>query len=210
MTIKKKQNKKDTNVPCSMFYAPCRNGFSLLEMIIAVAIFALVAVAAMSAYVNIFKAGKNAKTVQKNVENARGAMDIIAKTIRSGTIDGAPTQSDIFLFVYDAGSKTDGKCFKFSFIGNSIQEKQTAISHDRLATYQDCSSAGVASYYGSAIDLVNTSGFTVTGKFAATLPAPSAAGKVTILAKVQNLSGTDNANLQTTVTLSSSQEIAPN
>jgi len=184
-------------------------GFSLLEMIIAVAIFVLVAVAVMSAYVGIFKAGKNAKTVQKNMENARGAMDIMAKTIRSGIIDGSSAQDNIELFVYDAGSDTDGKCIKFSFaaVPNNIQESQTASMVRTAFPYPYCSTAA----YISMITLVDTSpGFAVTGKFVPTLPTATAAGKVTIQAKVQNLSGTDNANLQTSVSISSSKEVAPN
>lgn len=180
------------------------NGFSLLEMIIAVAIFSLVTVSVMSAYVSIFKAGRNAKIVQKNIENTRGAMDIMAKTIRSGEVDGSSAQ-DIKLFVYDAGSSTDGKCIKFSFASNSIQQKQTN-SGKRDPAYPDCKTA---TYSNPAVDLVDiSSGFTVTGKFAVTPVSDAAAGKVTILADVQ--SGTDSAKLQTSVTLSGSKEVAPN
>lgn len=181
-------------------------GFSLLEMIIAVAIFALVAVAVMSAYVSIFKAGKNAKIIQQNMENARVAMDNMAKTIRSGEIDSSSI-SEIKVFVYNADSDSLGKCVKFSFNSNNIQESQTATSViDRtVSPYPYCSTAT----YVNTVNLVDTSlNFTITGKFKVVPVLPAAAGRVTILADVQ--SGMGSANLQTTVSLSGSKEVSPN
>lgn len=187
-------------------------GFSLLEMIIAVAIFSLVVVAVMSAYVSIFKAGKNAKIVQKNIENVRGAMDIMAKTIRSGEADNASSglTQNVYVFVYDFGSDNNGKCVKFSLdaVPGNIQQSQTAASGNRsMAPYTNCSTVNPASYV-NPINLVNGSGFTVIGKFYVTPVSDTVASKVTILANVQ--SGTDSANLQTSVSLSGSKEIAPN
>jgi prepilin-type N-terminal cleavage/methylation domain-containing protein len=179
-------------------------GFSFVEMIIAVAIFAMVMVAVMSAYVSIFKAGKNAKVIQQNMENARGAMELMAKTIRSGEIDGS-SANDISLFVFDAGSDKNGKCIRFSFVFNNIQESQTGTLDRTVALSPYCSTAS----YASTNYLADTStNFTITGNFAVSPASPTSAGKVTILTNVH--SGTDSANLQTTVSLSGSQEVAPN
>ncbi len=63
-------------------------GFSLIEMIVAVSIFSLIVAAAITSFVSMVNSDKKAQQIQKNTEDARYAMDKIAKSLRTSTIIG--------------------------------------------------------------------------------------------------------------------------
>ena len=62
-----------------------QSGFSLVEMMVAIAIFMVVAVVAVSALLKIVDADRKSKTLQDTVNNINFAMDSITREIRVGS-----------------------------------------------------------------------------------------------------------------------------
>ena len=71
---------------CTLHFALCTDsGFSLVEMMVAIAIFMVVAVVAVAALLKIVDADRKSKTLQDTVNNINFAMDSITREIRVGS-----------------------------------------------------------------------------------------------------------------------------
>jgi len=70
------------HVSCSMFHVP--RGFTLIEMIVAIAIFANVMLLATSALLSIVDANRKAQSLQTAVNNINFAIDGMARAMRVG------------------------------------------------------------------------------------------------------------------------------
>lgn len=71
-----------------------RRGFTLVEMIVALGIFSIVAVVALGALVKIISANKKAQTLQSSITNLNFALDSMSREMRVSSnyhCDGAPT-----------------------------------------------------------------------------------------------------------------------
>jgi len=66
-----------------------RSGFSLVEMMVAIAIFMVVAVIAVAALLKIVDANRKSETLQDAVNNINFAMDSITREVRVGRITTA-------------------------------------------------------------------------------------------------------------------------
>ena len=78
-----------------------RRGFSLVESLITLFIFSLVSTMVMEAYFTIFQARMKTRAVQQDVENARYAMEYMAKTLRMSSIfANVSNASNIELYDY--------------------------------------------------------------------------------------------------------------
>ncbi len=194
--IKQKRNK---NAPYSILHAPCRKGFSLLEMIIAVFIFSLVVTVAVSAFVSAVSVRKKTKEIQQNMENARVAIDGMAKALRNGDIITG-TVNTILAYNY-----SQERCEQYLFSGNNLTYSfKSVLQADYMADKTLCNSS-----LGGTFNML--SGTVSSGKFNV-IPsvAGSSVGRVTILMQIQNAGGADKALMQTTVSLRSlSQEVNP-
>lgn len=178
--------------------------FSLIEMIVAIFVFSLVIAVVISAYVSIMNADKKAKAVQQNVENARYAMELMAKTFRTSAIIGTPTASTVRVFDYSQVDSQWGhhRCLEYTFSGNNLSYK---ISND----YVDMRTCESGPSWSSVMPML--SGTLRSGQFLV-VPTGSAAGKVTIAMDVCPAGGCsgaagDDTKLQTTVSL---QDWMPN
>lgn len=88
-------------------------GFSFIEVIVATFIFVLMMTAVAMTFSSLFSGYKSAKTIQKNLENAQYAMNLMAKSLRTSSVvfpvsDG---NSETVKF-YDYSQK---KCIELSF-----------------------------------------------------------------------------------------------
>ena len=71
---------------CTLHFALCTDsGFSLVEMMVAIAIFMVVAVVAVAALLKIVDADRKSQTLQDAVNNINFAMDSITREIRVGS-----------------------------------------------------------------------------------------------------------------------------
>jgi len=168
-----------------------KKGFSLLEVIVAVFIFVLVVSAASMTFINAIKGYDNAKTIQRDLEGAQQAMNIMAKTLRTSSIvDDSQLPSRLDIYDY-----SQGRCIVYAFVGNTLQ-------------YGSIGSADKATCNFGTISLSEMLPTFVTGSFDAVMSTstPSFVGKATISMEVCHPDGCgvtyiDKAIIQTTVSL---------
>jgi prepilin-type N-terminal cleavage/methylation domain-containing protein len=107
-----------------------KKGFTLIEVLIAMAIFSMMMVATATFFGSSISGYKNAKAIQKDVENAQFAMNLMAKTLRTSSIlscgggacstTGGPYTS---VQVYDY---SQAKCIEYTY--DSVNKKITTRS----------------------------------------------------------------------------------
>ena len=81
MKTLKQKNKEKLQVN---FFLKASKGFTLVEMITAVAIFSLVMVIGMGALLNVLHANKQTQAIQTAVNNLNLAMEMMSREIRTG------------------------------------------------------------------------------------------------------------------------------
>jgi prepilin-type N-terminal cleavage/methylation domain-containing protein len=178
-----------------------KKGFSLMELILSVAIFVIVMVSVASIFAKSFQSYRRNKLIQRDMETAQQAMNFIAKTLRTSTVITGASGVYTTLTVYDYSRGIAGECIEFNFTGSIIQY--------RLATGTPpiCNAFGTWRTLTSASDvLVQNAGFTVTKS--SFTPGPAGAGvvgKITTAFDVCPPAGcagsNDQARIQTTVSL---------
>ena len=194
-----------------MFFPRKRKGFSFLEVMISLFIFALMMTTISMIFASLFKNYKRARTVQINLENAQFTMNSMAKALRTSSIidpTSPGTVSSIRFFNY-----SDGTCVSYRLQGNSLQAAiDTYPGTDQTSGAKKtwCSSeANLSNYSNLTSSFVNDVRFGVipssegTGGEAESYY--SVVGKVTILIEVCESFGCpesqDKAKIQTTVSL---------
>lgn len=177
-----------------MTYRPASRGFTLVEMIVSIGLFALVMLVATAAYFNLIALDRRARATNQIVNNLSFAVDSMVRGIRTGTgfqcLNGAP---DAY------GNSTSGGCTQFTYtdtnlpLGNNIVTYYLS-GHQILRTQGAVSSVvgGTAltdpsitvttfTFYvrgaGSGNDVQPQVLFTVKG----TMPADSAGGVATFV-----------------------------
>jgi len=181
------------------------NGFSLIEVIIAMFIFVVVATAVSAIFGKIILAYKNTRTTQKNLENAQFAMNQMAKTVRTSSVISCNPNCSVnanIIRVYDYSQQ---KCIVYAFDGshNLVYSYKNVLIVDKDTGCVTGDYAGFSS--GNAI-----SGTVNAGNFAVTLPVDAVqTGRVTISMKVcADSACLSPATIQTTVSLRN-KEVAP-
>lgn len=178
------------------FFSKKEKGFSLLEVVVAVFIFSLIMVFTASVFGRAFQGYRTAKVIQKDLENAQYAMNLVAKTIRTSKIIVPPATSTVLAIrVYDY-SQLSNKCIEYKFENNKLKSGASNIA-DTDETL--CISTT------SIVPSDMTTG-TIAGSFSAVPSSPTVTGKVTISMKVCPSSPCpgnpkDEARIQTTVSL---------
>ena len=166
-----------------------KSGFSLLEMIIAMAISSIIILSVVSVFAAAVKTQNEARINQKKVEAAGAAMEIMAKTIRmSSYLVVSEDKTAVYMY-----NNSQNKCvsFKLSLSGTLLQmAERDLLSGENPAIH--CTAPG----YGSPLSIVrNVSGlsFQVTKTNDGSDGNSKVIGKATILIKI------GNSNLQTSV-----------
>lgn len=176
-------------------------GFSLLEMIIAVAIFSLVMIVLVSTFVSMVSVRKKTREIQQNMENARVAMNSVAKALRN---------SDIIVPALDGNASiirtynySQERCEQYEFNDNDLVYSFETVL---VVNKADCDPTLPLNdgNFNMLSDTVSS------GKFNVVLSTDSAVGRVVILIKIQKSGGVSEALMQSAVSLrSQSQEVNP-
>ena len=176
-----------------------KQGFTLIEVIVAMFIFSLMMVAISGVFVSFIKANRHARAVQQDMEDAEYAMNIIAKTLRTSSIVtiGA-TRETIEIYDY-----SQGRCFGYSFNAGNLRVRSVAptTANDPSTCAANLAALPPTAYQNltnSGNVLLSESGFV---RKVETTKSPDAVGSITILITIQEAGTTDKARVQTTVSL---------
>lgn len=157
-------------------------GFSLLEVMISMFIFVLTIVTAVSIFSSVNSSREKNRDIQRNIEDARTALELMAKNMRMSIELKNNGDQEIYMF-----NASQGICVDYKFDGGKLKIGQAnqVTEGDYICT------PGHASY-GNYQDII---GNDVSGKFIidSTLTSPPTIGKATIVLKV------DGVDLQTSV-----------
>ncbi len=170
----KKSNKKNT----------MKSGFSLIETLIALAVFSIAAVMLSGTFASFLKRYTITKNEQVGAESAQYAMNLMAKTIRSSVIKTAfVSGNEILMFDNSAG-----KCVIYGYANGTL-----SVGTSNLADIAAC----------TATPPLPNSPLTKAGEisdisFYGTPTAGAVIGKILILAK---LPAGNAAQIQTVVSL---------
>jgi len=196
-----KKIKKSKNIKTKKAMPIGRQGFTLIEVIVAVFIFALAASAASGIFVKMIQSYRYTKVVQRDLESAQYAMNLITKTLRTSSIvncsSGFPNcpGTSAWIRVYDYSRD---ECRMYSFNDNRLEERIP----DPPIVITDPSDCSGGIYGGPALSKSLTTG-NVSGSFDATVSSDVSGsevmGKATISMTVK--SGNRDTNIQSSVSL---------
>ena len=117
--------------------AKTKKGFSLLEAIVAIAIFSIAATMLAKSFSNLLKASIEAKRIQRSTESAQYAVGLMAKVIRNGTLDPGffNTGSQDTILVFD---NSIAACVVFKFQNGVL--KMSTVSGPTFTDINKCTS----------------------------------------------------------------------
>lgn len=106
-----------------MNYRSSSRGFTLIELIVSVGIFAVVMLIATSAYLTLIRLDRRARATNQIVNNLSFAMDAMVRGIRTGSefhcINGAPDAS---------GNSTNGACTEFYYTDSNLASGSDVVT----------------------------------------------------------------------------------
>lgn len=164
-------------------------GFTLLEVLVSLFIFSIVMMATAQIFGTAYSGYRMTRLVQRDIENAQFAMNVLAKTLRTSTVVSASGSRQLVKF-FDYSQGTEGRCFLYQISADALQ----VASGD---------STGVNHCNGMTLNTFTTvTTGTVTGSFQVTPSDPATrVGKVTISLVISEMTSVHSARLQTSVSL---------
>lgn len=172
-------------------------GFSLIEILIAIAVFALIMTTVIMIFTNVASSRKKARVMQISVEDAGSLMDLMTKSLRMSSVISINGANNT-LIAHDYSRE---KCMRYDA---SVSNNFVIAIADWNDTTKTC---GSFSQYKTS-ENVNSATFAVIPSVA----SPKKVGRITIAMKVcynGNCSGLNgySETIQTTVSLRDYNEV---
>lgn len=167
--IKKQQESKKACLPA-------RRGFSLIETLIAIFVFSLAMAMVVGAFSSFYKTYVNSKKIQRDVESAQYAMNLMAKTLRTSSVVAVNASPMTAATTFDFYDYSQSSCIRYTYdpVGKILRSgTQTGVASPAACNYPSISPT---TFTGS---IVNPS-------VIATPTAGAVLGKVTVSLSVQS------------------------
>jgi len=181
-------------------YSKKQKGFSLIEMLVSIFISTLIMLSVTASFASAFKMQKRAREVQRSIEEAKGALEYMAKIIRmSSNVQGISGGAGVSMY-----SKSLTQCVRFSYdSGEILEEKCPLKAGSEDDPCKDGSQSDCAGNYSNTIitgeDVLNGLEFFVGG---------DKINRVTIRMEMSD-DYDPNAKFQTTVSARDYKDINP-
>ena len=169
-------------------------GFTLMEMTVSLFIFTLMMASVAQVFATAFSGYRNTRAIQRDIENAQYAVNVMGKELRTSSVVSPATGSLVERTSITFFDHSQSKCFQYQIFSNTLRVTSVAIAQTSPPT--DCLTATYP-----AFDTISTG--VVTGKFQVTpssSSSPRVVGKVTISLDISEGSN-HHARIQTTVSL---------
>lgn len=188
-----------------------KKGYSFLEILISVFIFVVLMASFTFVFIRFFSSYKSTKAIQRNLENAQYAMNLIAKTLRTssviycgiGTDKACASSPYLATRVFDYSQE---KCIAYIFGDSTTLGQKGNLYYSEVTMPSGtsdpkawCGSVGFPSWPIINSNYLDGSFFITPSDIDS---SPPKAGKVTISMKVcSDSTCKDSAKIQTTVSL---------
>lgn len=170
-----------------------KKGFTLLELLISLAVLSILMLATSSIFVKSFGSYQATKRIESNISDAQFLMNSIAKELRTSTVVAPTSDGSTQSLKFFEYSKSE--CVQYRFNSGAIEVARSSSGSD----------------FASCNNTSNLSGFTrvgigsVTGSFYSlpskpASPGPQRIGRVTVTLSIQ-ISGSNPVVLQSTTSL---------
>ncbi|MFA6048089.1 MAG: prepilin-type N-terminal cleavage/methylation domain-containing protein [Parcubacteria group bacterium] len=177
-------------------------GFSLVEMILVVAISAIIALAVGQIFLTGMKTSERNKEMQKNLEEGRSAMEMMAKDIRMSKLTKGDS-TNIFMY-----NNSQGKCISYQFDNTKKKLGVDRIYPDADVTDPNkltCKTTATSYSYSDLTSVNITGNFFIPFETNRTTP-PYSIGRATIRMTMGD--GTDmEETLQTSISFRDYEDI---
>ena len=172
-----------------------KKGFTLIEMIISVAIFSIIMTAIVVTFSSYIKTNRYSRIVQRNLESVQFAFNYMAKTLRiSNVIKGDGDDENMFTY-----SEITGDCVYFYLEDDALQYKKVKLASVHITMPADSmerDKCGKKTIYSTANAVKLTTGkvkklkfdytYTSRGDESATPPTPPTVGRATFSAAIED------------------------
>jgi prepilin-type N-terminal cleavage/methylation domain-containing protein len=167
-----------------------RKGFSMMEVVISLAMFVIIIVATAQIFTLSFSGYRYTKNLQKDTENAQLIMGILSKELRTSTIVSPSNPQDGIstLKFYD---HSQGACLSYRISLGHIQ-----VARENLSSVAACAGASLTNYQTVSTGTVDGS-FDVVPSDA----SPRTVGRVTMGLRIRSDLSGHEAMIQNTVSL---------
>lgn len=176
-----------------------KHGFTLIEVVVAIGIFVIIASASSAAFTAMFGAYRGARNLNENLKNSQHAMNLINKTLRTSTVISPSADGESStVTVYDF---SQGECFKYDFTGTSLYESRGAVVMS--SGNYTCPSLESMTKMTSGVVEGRFNVIRSVGSEDSSGPVSEKVGRITTAMKISNGEGTYKkiVNLQSTVSL---------
>lgn len=178
-------------------------GFTLIEMVISLGIFSIIALAVAGTFASGFSTYKETRALSRNLESAQFAMNTLAKLLRTSTVISAGGTNLQTITFHEYSSS---RCFQYRIHASSGASVLQARWYGTV-DFANCTTSG----FGGLAYTDVTTGY-VTGGFlvvpSANSPNIPTIGRVTINLSVKtNASAVREAHVQTTASLREYKEV---
>jgi Tfp pilus assembly protein PilV len=186
-----------------------KKGFSIIELLVAMFISTLIAITVVTTFVSAYRAQKNARNTQKDVEDSKISLEYLAKIIRmSSNIKPAAGGTVTSIYMYN---KSIDNCIRFEYNGGSKKiEERRCQPQD---TANPCSTGDNTTFGSDCPGGVTPAATEVSGQMgSAQFYIPNYGAVINpiqrITIRMQMMKDT-NARLQTTVSLRDYRNLNP-
>jgi len=156
-------------------------GFTLIEVIVAMSIFVIVMSAVSGAFASAFKAYGKAREVGESLKNAQYALNLMSKTFRTSSVE-SPTgekQTDDEIVVFDYSQSA---CIKYKLSSKKIYKLSKTVTDE-----SECSSSTAFSdNYPIVENVEELKFFTTDSDGDASSGESMRVGKVTVMMVISN------------------------
>lgn len=167
----------------SFFHRSCR-GFTLTEILVSMFVFSIMMVSVSQISSTTFFGYRNTRAIQRDIENAQFAMNVMAKELRtSSVVSAAGTQTSVKFFDY-----SQEKCFQYRIVSERL-EVDSADDVDADA----CRNRTFSTFLPVSTGVI-------AGSFRVTPSTAGVVGKVTMFLDISE-GPSHHARIQTTVSL---------
>jgi prepilin-type N-terminal cleavage/methylation domain-containing protein len=168
-------------------------GFTLTEVVVSLFVFTIIMTSVAQIFSTAFSGFRVNRAVERDVQNAQYAINIMAKELRTGSVVSASGNRQFVQFF----DHSQGKCFRYR-INAGVLQVASADSTGVNSGATRCDTMNLVAFTSLSTGTV-TGSFRVTPSTVVDGP-PAEVGRVTIILHIAD-DATHVANIQTTISL---------